>query len=153
MLAPPVKEPKTHPSKHGCAAWFLGSFLYMFLALEVIADAGAIAVPFQAIMGAVFSLCLVGVAYLVGLLLRIPAFARLWYSSALPSVAVIVVALGVLFFGQSIGFVTTVISPETNTPFRTLHPAAGFGSVFAAVFAALHFSTGVRAPSTDERNG
>jgi len=125
----------------------------MFLAFEVIADAGVIALPFQAVMGAVFSTLVVGVAYLVGLLLRIPAFGRLWYASALPAVSVFVLALGFLFFGRNLGFVTTVVSPETNTRFETLHPTVAFGSVFAAVFGALHFTTGVRGPSANDRNG
>jgi len=50
-------------------------------------------------MGAVFSIVFVGVAALIGLILRIPALTRFWYSSAAPSTAVLACAVLSLFFG------------------------------------------------------
>src|SRR6476660_10592436 len=93
-------NPAPNPSKHGCAAWFLGCILYLFLALDVIGDEGMLGLLFQSVIGAVFSIFLVAVAHLVGLFLRFPAFASRWYSSALPSVCVILLALGVVFYSR-----------------------------------------------------
>lgn len=144
-------NPDTNPPRHGCAAWFLGCLLYMFLALDVIGDEGMLGFLFQGVIGAVFSIFLIGVAYLLGLLFRIPSFGRVWYFNALPSVTVIVLSLGVLFYGDKLGFDTTAVSSESKAPFRTIHPAAALGSVFAAVFGVLHFTSGIRRGSLNDR--
>ena len=145
--------PAPNTSKHGCAAWFLGCILYLFLALGIIGDEGILGLLFQSIIGAVFSIILVGVAYLVGLLLRFPAFSRLWYANVLPSLTVILLALGVLFYGRNLGFVTTYISHDSDLPIQDLHPAAAIASVFAAVFGTLHFSIGIRSQSAKNKIG
>ena len=114
----------------------------MFFAIPIIGDGGFMAIPFQAIIAAVFSIAFVVFAALLGLLLRIPPLARLWYSSAIPPVVVLACALIVIFFGESHGLTITVTSPENGMTYKFLHPAAGYGSVFAAVFATLHFPWG-----------
>ncbi|MBK1883446.1 hypothetical protein JIN85_13550 [Luteolibacter pohnpeiensis] len=146
-------NPALSAPKHGCAAWFLGCILYLFLALNVIGDEGIIGLLSQSIIGALFSIILVGVAWIVGLILRIPSVARLWYSNALPSISVILLALGVLYYGRDLGFITTYISTDANLPLQDLHPAAAFGSVFAAVFGTLHFSSGIRSQSDKNKIG
>jgi hypothetical protein len=128
------------PDRCFFTAWFVGSFTYMLLAGEVIADAGVIAVPFQAVMGAIFSLVLVGVAYLLGQLLRIQFLAKLWYSSPLVSIALIAVALVVLFFGRSLGLTAPTRFQQGDLTLQTLHPLAAYGSMFVVIFATLHFS-------------
>ena len=130
----------TNQRRHVLAAWFVGGIIYMFFAMEVVADAGFIAIPFQLIMGAVFSIIFVGAAALVGFLLRIPPLARFWYSSSSPSVVVLACAVFIIFFGRSLGLTTTFTDPETSRTYQTLHPAAAFGSILAAIFATLHFS-------------
>jgi hypothetical protein len=124
----------------------------MFLALEVIADAGVIAVPFQAIMGAVFSICLVGVVYLVGLLLRIQAFARVWYSSVHPAAAIIVLALA--FYSSARVSASSRLSfhpRPTRHSRRFIRRRLRFGFRRSVRRAALSY--GSRVPSTDDRNG
>lgn len=111
----------------------------MILALEVVADAGVMAIPFQFIMGAVFSIIFVGAAALIGLLLCIPPLGRFWYSSSIPSIVVLACAALVIFFGRNLGFTTTLKHTETGSTYQTLHPAAAYGSMLAAVFATLHF--------------
>jgi hypothetical protein len=146
-----MNDERNKKKPHVFAAWLVGGCIYMLLAMEVVAEAGVIAVPFQFIMGAVFSIVFVGVAALLGLLLRISALARFWYLSALPSVAVLAGAVLLLFLGRSLGFTTTLTSTDTGSTYQTLHPVAAYGSMLAAVFATLHFSTG-HAPFTSERN-
>ena len=112
----------------------------MFFAMEVVADAGFMAIPFQFIIGAVFSIAFVGIAKLVGFLLRIPALARVWYSSSIPSFAVLAVAAVLILFGRELGLSTTISLPDSTVTYKTLHPAVAYGSMLAAVFATLHFS-------------
>jgi hypothetical protein len=138
--------------KNGCAAWMLGSCLYMFLAADIIADAGFLAIPFQAIMGVIFSIVPMGVAYLAGFLFRFPALSRIWYSSALLPMAIIATAIIVLLLGESFGMTITARSPELGTSYQKLHPLAGLGSWFAAIFATLHFPTTKTSDLTHERN-
>jgi len=135
-----MSDTTTTPRRHVLAAWLVGGAIYMIFAMEVVADAGFMAFPFQAIMGAVFSIVFVGVAALVGLILRIPPLARFWYSSSTPSIVVLACAAFVIFFGQSLGLTTTLTLTESSSTYKTLHPAAAYGSMLAAVFATLHFS-------------
>ena len=114
----------------------------MFLAIPFFADDGFMAVPFQAIIAAVISIVVVGFAALLGLLLRIPALARVWYSSAIPPVVVLACAAILILFGESLGLTITLTSPENGMTSKYLHPVASYGSLFAAVFATLHFSVG-----------
>lgn len=144
-----MNDEKTKPKRHVLAAWFVGGCIYMLLALEVIAEAGAIAVPFQFIMGAIFSIACVGVSSLLGLLLRVPTLTRFWYSSAFPSVAVLGCAAVLLFCGRSLGFTTTLTSTDTGSAYQSLHPAVAYGSMLAAVFATLHFPTGHALPTSE----
>ena len=114
----------------------------MFYAIPIIGDGGFMAIPFQAIIAAVISILFVGFAVLLGLLLRIPLLARLWYSSPIPPVVLLACAFIVIFFGESHGLTIKVISPDNGMTYTFLHPAAGYGSVFAAVFATSHFPWG-----------
>jgi hypothetical protein len=131
-----------NPRRYVLAAWIVGGCIYMLFAMEVIGDAGFIAFPFQLIMGAVFSLVVVGVAALVGFLLNIPTLGRVWYSSSIPSIALQVSAGFLILFGRELGVSTTISNPDSITTYKTLHPAVAYGSMFAAVFATLHFSRG-----------
>jgi hypothetical protein len=146
-----MNDKKSKQKRRVLAAWLVGGGIYMLLAVEVIAEAGVIAVPFQFIMGALVSIVLVGVAALIGLVLRIPALARLWYASAFPSIAVLAGSAVLLFFGSSWGLTVTLTSTDTGSTYQTLHPAVAYGSMLAAVFATLHFSTG-HASLTPERS-
>src|SRR3954454_7256615 len=128
------------PKRHILAAWLVGGFIYMFFAMEVVADAGFMAIPFQFVMGAVFSIVFVGFAALVGFLLRVPALARVWYSSSIPSFAVLAFAAFLILFGRELGLSTTISIPDSTATYKTLHPAVACGSMLAAVFAILHFS-------------
>jgi hypothetical protein len=134
-----MSDATTTPKRHVLAAWIVGGVIYMIFAMEVVADAGFMAFPFQAIMGAVFSIVFVGVAALIGFMLDIPPLARFWYSSSSPSIIVLVFAVFVILFGQSLGLATTISLAESNSTYKTLHPAAAYGSMLAAVFATLHF--------------
>src|SRR5215472_16869893 len=132
----------TTPKRHVLAAWLVGGAAYMILAIPVIGDAGFMAIPFQVIIGAVFSFVFIGFAALLGFLLRIPPLARLWYSSPIPPVVVLACAVFVILFGESCGLTIKVTSPENGMTYTFIHPAAGYGSMLAAVFATLHFSLG-----------
>jgi hypothetical protein len=127
------------PKRHVLAAWLVGGFIYMYFAIEVVADAGFMAVPFQFIMGAVFSIVFVGFAALLGFSLRIPPLGRVWYSSNIPSVVVLACAALVILYGQNIGITATLTSPKSGLTYTSLDPAAAYGSMLAAVFATLHF--------------
>lgn len=111
---------KAKPKRRLLAAWLLGGFLYMVLATEVIADAGFLAIPFQAVMGAAFSIFLVGISFLVGLLFRVPTIGRGWDSNPWIAKAFIAFGVAVVFFG------------------RGLPALAYYGSLLAAVFGMLH---------------
>lgn len=124
----------------------------MVFALEVIADTGIIALPFQAIMGAVFSIVFVGLAALLGLGLRISVAARFWYSSVWPAVALLTGVLLIVFFGRSLGLTTTLKLPDRDEAFETLHPLAAYGSMLVAVFSLLHFPPSSQPVSPDDRH-
>ena len=128
----------TKRKRHILAAWLVGGFIYMVLAIKIIADAGFMAIPFQFIIGAVFSIVFVGFAALLGLLLRIPSLGRAWYTSTIPSAVVLVCAAFIILFGESIGITGTDIS-KSGMPYKTLDPTAAWSSMLAAVFATLHF--------------
>lgn len=136
------------PKRHILAAWVVGSVIYMILAMEVIADAGVFAFPFQVVMGAVFSIVFVGFAMPLGFLVSRPPLERLWYSSVIVPVLLLACATFVILFGQSIGLTTTLTSSETGSTYKTLHPAAAYGSMLAAVFATLHFPSRRASPNT-----
>ena len=147
-----MNEKTTRPKRHVLAAWLVCGVIYMWGAMEVVAEAGFIAIPFQFIMGAVFSLFIVGIATLVGFLLRLPVVSRAWYSTVIPSATVLAAALIIILFGQSFGITITLTSTETNDTYQTLHPTAAYGSMFAAVFATLHFPISHGAPLHHERS-
>jgi len=50
-----MSEVIANRSRHVLAAWLVGCAIYMLLAIEVWADAGLIAIPFQITIGAVCS--------------------------------------------------------------------------------------------------
>jgi len=135
-----MTDQNREPKRHVLAAWLVGAFIYMFFAMEVVADAGFMAIPFQFIMGAVFSIVFVGVAALMGFVLRVPALARIWYSSAFPSFALLGLAIVLIFFGRELGLTTTISIRDSPATYTTLHPAVAYGSMLATVFATLHFS-------------
>jgi hypothetical protein len=120
------------------AAWFVGGMFYMFLAAEAVADAGGVAIPFQVIIGAFFSIGVVGVAYVLGFVLAIPPLGRMWYDNRVIALLLIIAAFAVLFFDRTIGMAET-IQLSDGAPYRTLHPIAGYGGMLAAVFGTLHF--------------
>src|SRR5262249_29493111 len=132
-------------------AWLVGGFIYMLFAMEVVADAGFMAIPFQFIMGAMFSLAFVCFAALVGFLLHVPALARLWYSSFIPSFAVLASSAILILFGRELGLSTTISIPDSTDTYKTLHPAVAYGSMLAAVFATLHFSGGHNSRTSKDR--
>jgi hypothetical protein len=109
----------------------------MYWAREVIVAEGVIALPPQFIFGAIFSLVCVGIAALAGLILRLPVFSRLWYSTLVPVVVLLVCAMVLLLRGEGWGLTGT--STESDSTYQTLHPAVAYGSLFAILFAILHF--------------
>lgn len=135
-----MAENNYEPKRHILAAWLVGACIYMILAMEVVADAGFLAIPFQFIIGAIFSVVFVGAAMMLGFILRVSTLARFWYSSSVPSVVVLGVALFLIFFGRALGFTTFISIPDSAAAYTTLHPAVAYGSMLAAVFATLHFS-------------
>jgi hypothetical protein len=137
---------------HIFAAWFVGGVIYMFFAMEVVADAGFMAVPFQFIMGAVFSIVFVGFAALVGLLLQVPVLERVWYSSSFSSWAILMLSAVLILFGRALGLTTTISLPDSATTYKTLHPAVAYGSMLAAVFATLHFSGSGGSPVSNQNS-
>jgi hypothetical protein len=130
---------KNNPKRHVLGAWLVGGFIYMFLAMDVVADAGFIAIPFQLIMGAVFSIAFVGAAYLFGLLLLIPVLLRFWYSTAIPPLVLLALSAMMLLFGRSFGITHIVVLSDNHMTYQALHPIAAFGALLASVFAVLHF--------------
>lgn len=111
----------------------------MILALEVVADAGVIAIPFQAIMGAVFSLIVVGLAFVIGYALLVRVLNRIWYSSSIIALSIVLISFAILIFGRDLGFTATLQLSEGRSPYKALHPAAAYGGMLAAIFGALHF--------------
>jgi hypothetical protein len=140
-----------NPRRRWLASSLVGGVIYMWLAMEVVADAGFIAIPFQLIMGAVFSIVFVGVALFLGFLLEISPVARFWYSLPIASIVMLVSAAFLLAYGRDLGLAITIANPDSHVTYKVLHPAAAYGSMFAAVFATLHFSRN-RGSSTRNQN-
>ena len=127
------------PKRRIFGAWIVGGLYYMILAMEVVADAGVIAFPFQAVMGAFFSIVVVGLAFLVGQVLRIRSLNRVWYGSSMIALAVVLISFGIALFGREVGLTAMLQLSEDQSPYQTLHPAAAYGGMVAAVFGMLHF--------------
>jgi len=113
----------------------------MILAIRVMADAGTVGVPFQFILCVGISGIFVGAARIAGRVLQNERLRQIWYSSTWVSISIIGISFVIVFFGRAIGITTTVTSPEFGASYQDLHPFAGFGSMFAAVFATLHWSS------------
>jgi hypothetical protein len=132
---------KSLPKLNVFAAWVAGGFVYMYLALDVLAivEAGVIDLPSQFILGAIVSFFFVGVAAFAGLILRVPVLSRLWYATLVPAAVLIISAVVLLLRGE--GWDLTLTYEESDATYRTLHPAVAYGCLFAVVFATLHFPT------------
>jgi hypothetical protein len=128
------------PKRRPISAWFVGMCFYMVLAMDVFAEDGGFAFPFQAILGTFITALFVGIAFLLGQLLRMPSIANCWYSTPFVSLALIALAFVVLFFGRDLGLTTILRSEQTESTYQALHPLAGYGSMLVAIFATLHFS-------------
>ena len=101
--------------------WLVGWFYYMVLALEVAADTGPIAFPFQAVIGAVFSFVGVGIASLFGLILKIPKIGSNWYRSRIAALSLMIAPTILLFIF-----------------FEQLGPLPAYLGQLLVVFGALH---------------
>lgn len=131
---------RTKTPKHNIlAAWLVGLFGYMFLALDVIGEDSFLAIPFQLVMGAVFSIVFEGIVAVIGQFLRIPAIGRFWYASPVPSLVTLGLAACLIVFGMRLGLVTVTSDPEALSTHTRLHPLAICGAILIAMFAALHF--------------
>jgi hypothetical protein len=93
----------------------------MKLAGEVVADAGAVAIPFQLIIGGVLSGLALLFALLAGRVLDIALINRRWNGS-------VFLAIGLLALGATPFFVQGLE-----------HPALIYGGLFVAVFAVLQW--------------
>ena len=72
-----MSEKPSSRKRHILAAWLVGCVAYVVLAADIIADAGMITMPFQLVFSAIFSIAVVGVACLLGLLFRIRSVSKI----------------------------------------------------------------------------
>lgn len=119
-------------------AWAMGWLVYMIAMVMTVYD-GVLSLLFQPIMAAFFSAAFVGIALLIGLILRIPAISRAWRSSRLIAVGLAALSVFLMLFGSSMGLTQTLTDYRTGSHFVSLHWAVAFGSYFVLLFAIANF--------------
>ncbi len=120
------------------AAWLVGWFYYLLLAMGL-SYQGGLEIPFQLVIGMGTSFCFLMAAFWIGLLLNISFLHRRWYRDEYTAMALIIVAFGILFFGEALGLSAIFEDPELLFSYRVLHPYAAIAGMFAAVFGTLHY--------------
>jgi hypothetical protein len=111
----------------------VGWIVYMIAMMMTVYD-GVLSMIFQPIMAVLCSGFFVGLALLVGLVLRIPFISRWWQASRLWAVALISGSLSILCFGSLLGITEVYTDHETGRQFTGLHSAAALSAYFAMIF-------------------
>jgi hypothetical protein len=128
------------------ASWVVGAVVYLVAALAWNYD-GAASLVVTSMCAAVVSAVAVGVALLVGLVLRPTPVGHLWRSSEAWAVAAVVASLLLLCGGSAVGLTTEYIHPDTGERFEALHPAAALGGYFLLVTSVALWPIGSRGDS------
>lgn len=109
------------PAKHGCAALFLGTIVYLGVTLDGTVEDPVRSLIFQSILGFTVSLVLMYVSRLLGLLLLVEPFSDIWYWSRLvPSTVIAIGFTGICYHEQ-------------------IPPSLFFISWFSVIFGTTHF--------------
>ena len=116
-----------------------GTFFFMKLFDDYDGIMSWIGAPFVATIILAISL---PVVLVLGLIRRIPSFARMWYSSTVPAISILLASIVVLIFGQSLGmresYTYTNSLEETVTATR-LHSYVSLPAFFLAAFSVLYW--------------
>jgi hypothetical protein len=95
---------------------------------------GLLSLVFQPLMATVVSGLFVGLALLIGLLLKVPAISRVWSASRLVPALTGLACVVVLTVGHRFGLIYVASHPETGQSITMLHPVAAVGAYFGLVF-------------------
>jgi hypothetical protein len=100
---------------------------------------GLLSLIFQPFMGALFSGVFVGLALLVGLILRAPKIRDIWRSAGWWVLVITAASLAVMVFHAPFGLQDELVNPETKQKIVTMSPLAGVICYFLAIFPIVNF--------------
>jgi hypothetical protein len=124
-------------------AFSIGWNVYMFGTM-LMPSQGALALIVQPFLAAFFSMLFVGLALLVGWILKIPPLFRWWTSTRLWAVLVAGSSVFLLAFGQLLGITAIGENPKTGGEFVMLHPIAGLCGYFFLLFAVANWPSSMK---------
>jgi hypothetical protein len=120
------------------AGFILGWIIYMISMLLTTFD-GVLSMIFQPFVGAFFSGVFVFMAFIVGLLLRIPFLHNSWSSLGWRVLFITVASLLLMIFNVQIGLSEINIDPETNMPVKMMMVVPAIVCYFMAIFPIVNF--------------
>jgi hypothetical protein len=114
-------------------AFVVAWVVYMIAMMMTVYD-GLPSLILQPILGAIASGLVVGLALILGLLIRIPFVGKLWRRTPWGAALLTAGSAGLLCFGYALGLRETFTNPETGRSFQSLHSGAALGGYFALIF-------------------
>lgn len=133
-------------------AWGAGWTIYLVAMLLWSYD-GVLSLVLQPVVAGVVAAGAVGLAGVVGLVLRVRPIGRAWHGHPGRAIGLIVAALAMLGLGSAVGLTGEYVAPETGREFTALHPAAALLGYLAIIFALLHWPSrrpAGKGPARDE---
>jgi hypothetical protein len=127
-------------------AFSIGWTVYMF-GMMLMPSQGALALIVQPFLAAFFSALFVGLALVVGLILKIPILFRWWTRSRLWALLLAGSSVFILALGQSLGITAMGENPKTGNEFVMLHPVAALCGYFCLLFAVANWPRSMRKAS------
>jgi uncharacterized membrane protein YhaH (DUF805 family) len=117
-----------------CFCGFVVGWLIYMVAMVLTVYDGVLSLIFQPFMAALFSGIFVGLAFVVGLPLRIRKVRDVWNSVGWWALVISVAAVGVMIFSAKLGLESEVVNPDTKEKMKAMDPLPLAICYFFAIF-------------------